>query len=136
MIPDSAADTETFLLILVMMQVVIAPETLHPSKRGVPGMDRIVHATIKQIAQKKSGEEHKTRRPHGQTKDAKKNGRDDQAGNRGHAQTFFVPGIVVMITMQDIDEFLCLPAFGYPVKYKPVHDVFEEGPKKHSREKG
>src|SRR6185312_216582 len=59
MIPDGAADAETFAFILVMMQVMIAPEGLHPFERGIPGVDSIVHAAIEQITQEETGEEHK-----------------------------------------------------------------------------
>ena len=46
------------MFILVMMQVMVSPEWFHPFKRRVPGMDGIVHGTIHQVTQQKTGEEH------------------------------------------------------------------------------
>ena len=45
-VPDRAAYTKTFMIILVMMQVVIAPQWFHPSERRIPGMNGIVHGAI------------------------------------------------------------------------------------------
>jgi len=42
-----------------MMKVMIAPERLHPLERRIPGMDGIMHAAIKKIAEHKPGKEHK-----------------------------------------------------------------------------
>jgi hypothetical protein len=43
-----------FFLVFVMMQVVVAPQRLHPFKRRVPGMDGVMHGSIQQVAQHKA----------------------------------------------------------------------------------
>jgi len=45
-VPDGAAHPEAFMLVLVMMQMMVPPQRLHPFERRVPGMDRIMHAAI------------------------------------------------------------------------------------------
>ena len=45
-VPDGAAHPVTFVLVLVMMEVMIPPQRLHPFERRVPGMNRIMHAAI------------------------------------------------------------------------------------------
>ena len=134
-VPDGAADAKTFALIFVVMQVMVTPERLHPFKWRIPGVDGIVHAAIKEITEQEAGEEHKAGRPHRQPKDRKKRRGDDQAGHGRHEQTFFVPRIVVMVPMHDIDELLRPLALGDPMECEPVHDVFKEGPAEHSDKK-
>src|SRR5882757_7863877 len=57
-VPKGAADAKSFVLVLVMVEMVVAPERLHPSKWRVPGMDSVVHAAIEEITKDKAGEEH------------------------------------------------------------------------------
>src|SRR5580658_5463443 len=58
-VPDSCTDTKTHIVIFVMVEMVISPQWLHPFKRGVPGVDGIVHAAIHQVTKDKSREKHK-----------------------------------------------------------------------------
>ena len=63
MVPEGCADPVSFVVVFVMMQMMISPERLHPPERRVPGMYRIVHRSIHQIADKKTRKEHKCEFP-------------------------------------------------------------------------
>lgn len=58
MIPEGGTHAETLVFIFIVMQVVIAPESLHPFKRRVPGMNGIVHRTIKKVTNHEAREKH------------------------------------------------------------------------------
>ena len=68
-IPNRAADAKALVLILVMMEMMIAPKRFHPFKRRVPGMNSVMHAAIHQITQNKSGEKHESVLPSNQIHD-------------------------------------------------------------------
>src|SRR5580692_13142683 len=57
-VPDRAAYPETFVVVFIMMEMMVAPKGFHPSERRVPCMDRVMHRPVKQIPQHKSREEH------------------------------------------------------------------------------
>ncbi len=70
MIPDGGTDAETLVVVFVVVQVVIAPESFHPFKRRIPGMDRVVHATVHQVTQDKTREKDKSILRHQQEHEA------------------------------------------------------------------
>src|SRR5580692_12770042 len=57
-VPDRAAYPETFVVVFIMMEMVVAPKGFHPSERRVPRMDRVMHRSIQQVPQHKSRKEH------------------------------------------------------------------------------
>jgi len=58
-IPNGAAYPESFMIVLVMVEVMVAPKGFHPFEWRVPGVDGIVHATIQKITHHETWEEHK-----------------------------------------------------------------------------
>src|ERR1700709_1909800 len=131
-VPDRAAHAIPLMLILVMMKVMIAPQCFHPFERRIPGMDRIVHAAIQQVAQDKAGKEHKDIGTDGQAHQQEDSRRDDQAWDRRHKKPLFIPGKMRGVTMQGVDEFLCPLTVRYHMKYKAMHQIFEESPEEHT----
>jgi len=129
-VPEGAADAISFVLVLVVVQMMITPEWLHPFEGRVPGMDRIMHAAIQEITQHKAGEEHEDVVAHDQAEQEEKDRCDDQAGNGGHEQPFFIPGEMVVIAVHCIDESLRPLAIGHGMEGEPVHEIFKKGPEK------
>ena len=92
----------------------------------------IVHSAIHQVAQDKAREKHKCILPHEQVHQPKNYRSKDNAWYRGHKQSLPVSGVMVVITMQGIDEFFCPVTISNHVKKKPVSYVFKETPEKHT----
>lgn len=91
-------------------------------------MNSIVHAPVQQIARHKAGKEYKCVMPQEQVKNGKEKGRDDDAGNGRHKQSLFIARILMVIAMHGIGQFPGSRTFTYPVKNKPVGEVFKESP--------
>ena len=75
-------------------------------------MDGVVHAAIKKIAKYKAGPEHKDIAAHHQVLQTKDRGGDDDAGYGGHKETFLIPGEMMVVAVQDVDDLFCPLAFG------------------------
>jgi hypothetical protein len=118
-----------------MMKMMIPPQWFHPFEGRIPGMNGIMHGAIHQIPQYKSGEKNEGIFFHCQVHDTEYGRRNDNTGNRRHEKTFFIPGKMMMISVQYIDKFLSFFTFCYCVKRKPVHQILEEGPEKTTSQK-
>ena len=99
-------------------------------------MNGIVHGPIHKITQYKTREKYKSIFFHGQVHDPENSRGNDDAGNWGHEKTFFVTGEMMMIAMHHIDELLGPVTFRNGVKSKAMHQIFEKGPEKATRQKG
>ena len=132
MVPKGSAYAEAFMLVLVMMQVMVPPQGLHPAEGRIPGMNGIMHGAIQQVTQYKAGEEHKSMLPHNHEHDGKKAGRYDEAWDRRDEEAFLIPGIMVVVAMHDIYNAARPFAFSDHMKNPAVHDVFKKSPEKHA----
>ena len=63
---------KTTVVILIMMKVMISPQWFHPFERRIPCMDGIMHGSIHEVTQHKTGKEHKCTCAHQQVKYEKK----------------------------------------------------------------
>lgn len=118
-----------------MMKVVVTPQTLHPPEGRIPCVNGVMHAAINQISQNKTWKETKGSRPDEKAHQYENHGRQDQAGNGGHEQTLFVPGILMMVAVHHINNPFGAPAFRDVMKNKTMHQVFKKRPEKDTGKK-
>lgn len=97
-------------------------------------MDCKMNASIKQITQNKTGEKRKGKFSHREIHDPENCRRNNNAGNWRHEKPFFITWKMMMISVHDINEFLCRLAVRNGMKSETVHQVFKESPKKTSCE--
>src|SRR6185437_4098570 len=116
------------MIVLVMMKVVVTPKGLHPFEGGIPGVDRIVHSSIEQIAQHEARKEQKDRIAQRETEQKEKGSGHDDARNGRHEQTLFIARKMVVVAMHHINELAGAIAFGRPVEDEPMHQIFEKAP--------
>ena len=135
MVPKGGAHAEAIVFIFIVMEMMIAPKTLHPLEGRVPGVNGIVHAAIHQVSEYEAREEHECILTDEQVDDAEYGRCDDQAGYRRHEEPLFIARIVVVISVQRIDEFLRTRIIAHPVKEEAVREVFEKSPEEHTTEK-
>lgn len=98
-------------------------------------MDSIVHTSIDQVTQNKTGEKHESIFFQEKILSAENDGSQDQAGYRGHEQSLFVTGVFMVITMHYINELSYPGIFATEMEQVAVHNVFEECPEKHGPQK-
>ena len=122
------------MFVLIVVKMVVAPQGFHPFERRIPGMDRIVHATIEEIAKHKAGKEHEYIVAHDQPVQEEEGRRDDEAGYGRHEQPFFVAGEMVVVAVHCIDELLGPLTFSDGMEGIAMHQIFKEGPKEHAAE--
>lgn len=113
----------------------ISPKTFHPFERRVPGMNSIVHSAIHQVSEYKPGKEHKCLLTYNEVHQSKNGGSKNKTWNRWHKQPLPISWIVVMITMQRINEFFGPSAVGNHVKKKTMGQVFKKSPEEHTAQK-
>jgi hypothetical protein len=116
------------MLILVMMQVVIAPQGFHKGEGGIPGMNGIVHAAIHEVSQQEARKKHKGPVAHDEVLNGKNNAGQDNTGYRGHKEPLTVAGKVVVIAMHDVGNLFTGFGSGGHVKQKPVGQILKDGP--------
>ena len=80
----------------------IAPQRLHPFKWRIPGMDSIMHASIHQVPEQKTGKKHKSVLPHDKKHDAENESGKNDTGYRRHKEPLPVPWVMMVITMKDV----------------------------------
>src|SRR5829696_5867477 len=73
-VPDGGAHPEATLFVFIMMQVMVAPERLHPFKWRVPGVNGVMHGAVHQITEYKTREEHENIPVHYQVHQCKYDG--------------------------------------------------------------
>jgi len=134
-IPDGGAYTKALFFILVMMQVVVAPQRLHPFERRVPSVNGVVHRSIHQVAQNKAREENKNVFLQNEVLNAEQSRSENKAWQGRHKQTLAVAGIMVVIAVHDVHELSGTLAFGTKVKGITVCQVFKKRPEEHGADK-
>jgi hypothetical protein len=133
-VPQGGAYAEAFMIVFVMMQVMIAPQCLHPFEGRRPCMYGVVHAGIYQVAQYKARPEYEGDMAHQYPEYEEQRAGYQYAGHWGHKQPLFIPRIMVMITVQGIRKFPDAFAGADPVKQVTVRHVFKEGPAEYCSE--
>ena len=103
MIPDRGANAITIMFVFVMMKMMISPKRFHPLKRGIPGVNSIMHGTIHKVTENKTGEEHKSSLAHDEVHQTKNGGSQNNTGNGRHKKAFSVARVMMMIAMKDIN---------------------------------
>ena len=88
-------------------------------------MNRIVHGSIKKIAEQKPRKKCESIFSHDKEHYTKYSCSKNQAWNGRHEQSLPVAWILVMVTMQHIRNSSAAFAFRNPVKDEPMRHVFE-----------
>lgn len=98
-------------------------------------MDGIMHGAIHEVAQDKTGEEHKCILPHDKIRQPENSRSDNNAWYRRHEKPLLIAGIMMVITMQSVNKLLRTGAFTYPVEKKAMGKIFKQCPEKHASKK-
>ena len=102
-------------------------------------MNGVMHGAISEVSQQKAREESiNVLAGIEQLCDTKEQdkeyGGDDQAGNRGHEQPFFVAGIFMVVSVDQVNEFFRPFTFREIMEREAMDQVFEQRPNEHTRE--
>src|SRR5688572_2047270 len=135
MIPDRGTYAKALVFVLIMMKMMITPETFHPFKWRIPCMDSIMHSAIHKITKKKTGEEHKSILAHDKKHDAENCRGKNKTRHRWHKKTLFIAGIMMMIPVKYVSKLLHSRTFTYQVKQEAMCYVFKQRPEQHAAEK-
>src|SRR5687767_14507798 len=132
MIPDRGTYAKTLVFVLIMMKMMIAPETFHPFKWRIPCMNSIMHGAIHQITKKKAREEHKGVLAHDKKHDAENCRGKNKTRHRWHKKALLIAGIMMMITVKYVSKLLHSRTFTYQMKQEAMCYVFQQRPEQHA----
>ncbi len=111
-----------------MMQMMIAPEWLHPFERRTERMNAIMNGAIHQISQRESWKKRIGPCSQEIIKQREKNCRNQQTRNRRHEQSVAVTRKIMMIAMKQIMQPLAPNGSWFKMKDKPMDQILSQRP--------